>query len=66
LPADQLDKKLSEGEYDQLYNSVLHEMLHLNDSVLNFAWDAFWDNFGITTDNHKSIYDKANKGTWLP
>src|SRR5215469_16964060 len=48
-------KKLSLDEFEQLFDTMLHESMHSTDPWYQVWWDSFWD----TTANHQSIYNRV-------
>lgn len=63
LPSEFRCKKLSLNDFEQLFDTMLHESMHSTDSALQAAWDAFWQP-GLTA-NHQSIYNRVSYETAL-
>jgi len=58
LPKDVRCKKLSEDEFNQLFDTILHESMHSTDPWWQRTWDAYWGNDNLTA-NHQSIYNRT-------
>jgi hypothetical protein len=54
LPRDIRCKQLSHDEFNQLFDTMLHESVHSTDPRWQRAWDALWGNNNLTA-NHQSI-----------
>lgn len=59
LPSYLRCKKLSEGEFKDLFESMLHESMHSTDPWWTALWDAWWGDKHPTA-NHISIYNRVN------
>ena len=58
LPRDVRCKQLSQDEFNQLFDTMLHESMHSTDPMWQRAWDALWGNNNLTA-NHQSIYNRT-------
>jgi RHS repeat-associated protein len=58
LPKAVRCKVLSEDEFEQLFDTMLHESMHSTDPMWRRAWDSVWGNENLTA-HHQSIYNRT-------
>ncbi len=52
---------LTSTEFNTIFGTVLHEMMHSTDGYFTRRWDIFTDNrLGYTTDHHSSITTRVS------
>ena len=60
LPTSAKTAVLSRDEFVTLYDTVLHESMHVTDPLWQRIWDGFWGNLGVQTKNHDGIGERTS------